>query len=123
MDVNVVDFFGYTVLHLYCNRTEVVDFLLKQPAIDVNIIRKRFLKTPLHYATMYLPYDQEVPYVLKLLKAGARTDIKDGAGQLPLHGDFALQDVARKVQVLLVLCRLKGVTERLDSLFKKLFVT
>ncbi len=108
IDVNVYDMYGSSVIHHYYYMHQVVDFLLSFPNFDVNQTEYYTGSTPLHLAR-FMIHDSKKPYVLKLLKAGARTDIKNNAGYLPFFNDETLQQLARKVKVLLVLCRMKGL--------------
>eukprot|EP00977_Amphora_coffeiformis_P024485 scaffold16003_cov149-Amphora_coffeaeformis.AAC.1 len=76
--------YGNTPLHEACwnDRTDVVQFLIKQASADVNV-RDQFGRTPLHKACG----DGNLDVVQFLIQeAGADVNVRDKDGRTPLHG-------------------------------------
>jgi ankyrin repeat protein len=77
-DINAVDKYGFTPLHLACKLqiTEVAERLIDAPGIDLDAVTRRGFS-----AMMVATWKGEVKVVEKLLLAGAKFAVKDGGGR------------------------------------------
>ena len=77
-DVNVADKYGFTPLHLACKlrHTRVAERLVDAPGVDLDAITRRGF-SPM----MVAAWKGELSVVEKLLKAGARFEVKDGGNR------------------------------------------
>eukprot|EP01095_Lingulamoeba_sp_RSL-Kostka_P012392 TRINITY_DN491_c7_g1_i1.p1 TRINITY_DN491_c7_g1~~TRINITY_DN491_c7_g1_i1.p1 ORF type:complete len:341 (+),score=139.50 TRINITY_DN491_c7_g1_i1:90-1112(+) len=77
VDVNQIDEYGDTALHLSCNFSKIINYLLKHNA-DPNI-QNQIGSTPLHRAAL----KSELQIVKQLLKHKADPNIKNKSANLP----------------------------------------